>query len=105
MSKKIIQLSTKQCPPCQRLKQEIERIIDKTSYTYEYISLYNGVETNDPSFTYEQYWDEINANIKKYRSDYGVFFTSFPTILKQEDDKIELISTKDIIKMLQNESK
>ncbi len=104
MSKKIIQLSTKQCPPCQRLKREIEKIIDKTSYTYEYVSLYNGVEIDDPSFNYEGYWDEISNNIKKYRKQYGVFFASFPTIIKQENDKLEVISPKNIIKFLQDES-
>ena len=104
MSKKIIQLSTKQCPPCQRLKREIEKIIDKTSYTYEYVSLYNGVEANDPTFNIEQYWDEVNDNIKKYRKKYGVFFASFPIIIKQENDKLEVIPPKNIIKFLQDES-
>ena len=44
MSKKIIQLSTKQCPPCQEYRRKIENIIDKTDYEYEYISLYKGLK-------------------------------------------------------------
>jgi len=105
MSKKIIQLSTKQCSPCQRLRQEIEAVIDKTPYEYEYISLYNGVDKDDLSFTYDNYWSEINSNIIKYREQYGVRFFSFPTIIKQDDDKLELIDRRYIIKFLQDESK
>jgi hypothetical protein len=105
MSKKIIQLSTKQCPPCQKLRQEIESIIDKTPYTYKYISLYNGVEKDDPSFTYKKYWDEIEDNINIYRKKYKVNFYSFPTIIKEEDGKFELIPKDKILNILENESK
>lgn len=105
MSKKIIQLSTKQCPPCQKLREEIEKIINKTTYEYEYISLYNGVEKDDPSFTYKNYWDEIDSNIEIYRNKYGLNFFSFPTIIKQENNKFQLIPAKDIINILNNESK
>lgn len=105
MTKKIIQLSTKQCPPCQRLRSEIERVIDKTPYTYEYISLYNGPEMYEPEFDIEDYWVEVNNNITKYRKDFGVFFTSFPTIIKQEEDTKTLIPKQEIVKFLIDESK
>lgn len=105
MSKKIIQLSTKQCPPCQEYRRKIENIIDKTDYEYEYISLYNGVEINDESFTYENYWSEINSNIKEYRKQLGLFFMSFPTFVKQDGDKLSLVPKEQIIKFLQDESK
>ena len=105
MSKKIIQLSTKQCPPCQEYRRKIENIIDKTDYEYEYISLYNGIEIDDESFTYENYWSEINSNIKEYRTKLGLFFMSFPTFVKQDGDKLSLVPKEQIIKFLQDESK
>lgn len=105
MNKKIIQLSTKQCPPYQRLRKDIEKIIDKTPYTYEYISLYNGPDITEKEFSFDTYWNEIYANIVKYKKELGVHFTSFPTIVKQEEDKLEVIPSKDIIKFLIDESK
>lgn len=105
MTKKIIQLSTKQCPPCQRLRSEIERVIDKTPYTYEYISLYNGPDMHEKGFDIEDYWNEVNRNIIKYRQELGVFFTSFPTIIKQEADDLKMIPKQEIIKFLVDESK
>ncbi len=105
MSKKIIQLSTKQCPLCQEYRRKIENIIDKTDYEYEYISLYNGVEIDDESFTYENYWSEINSNIKEYRKQLGLFFMSFPTFVKQDGDNLSLVPKEQIIKFLQDESK
>lgn len=103
MTKKIIQLSTKQCPPCQRLRGEIEKIIDKTPYTYEYISLYNGPDMNEKEFDIDVYWSEVNNNLLKYTEDLGIKIYTFPTILIQEGESLERISKTDIIKFLQKE--
>lgn len=103
MSKKIIQLSTKQCAPCQFLRREIEKVIVNTPYEYEYISLYNGPDINEEEFDIDVYWSEVNNNLMKYTKELGVKIFTFPTVLIQEGDDLQLISKTDIIKFLQRE--
>lgn len=102
MSKKIIQLSTPQCPPCQVYKKEIEKIIGKTEYIFEYISLYTGP---DPIESYDDYWNEINNNLVKYTKEYGIILYTFPSFLIIENNQVSKIDKTQIIKFLQNESK
>lgn len=103
MSKKVIQLSTKQCAPCQFLRREIEKVIGNTPYEYEYISLYNGPDMNEKEFDIDTYWTEVNNNLLKYTEDLGIKIYTFPTILIQEGESLERISKTDIIKFLQKE--
>lgn len=103
MSKKVIQLSTKQCAPCQNLRREIEKVIGNTPYEYEYISLYNGPEMTEEEFNIDHYWDEVRINLDKYSKELGLKIYSFPTVLIKDDDKLEYISKHDIIKFLQKE--
>ena len=103
MSKKVIQLSTKQCAPCQHLRREIEKVIGNTSYEYEYISLYNGPDLNESEFNIDKYWDEINDNLVKYSDKLGIKIFTFPTILIQDGDNLERMSKTDIVKFLQKE--
>lgn len=106
MSKKIIQLSTKQCLSCQALKKQIESVIDKISYDYEYISLYDGPDMSEQDFNIETYWDEVNKNIKFYTKRLiGFPPRGLPIVMIEENDSLRLINKEEIINILRNESK
>ena len=106
MSKKIIQLSTKQCPPCQALKARIEKVIDKIPYEYEYISLYNGVDMSDPSFNIEQYWDEVGINIALNTKGLKSYVKrSLPIVILQEGDNKRELTNTELTEILRYESK
>jgi esterase/lipase len=105
MSKKIIQLSTKQCPPCQQLKQDIEKIIDKTSYTYEYVSMYNGPDMEDANFNFTEYWNQIDKVISLYKKEVEFIPRQLPIVLIKEDDIIKLSNKTEILNILRNEGK
>lgn len=105
MNKKIIQLSTKQCPPCQALKARIEKVIDKIPYEYEYISLYNGVDMDDLSFTYENYWDEVGANILINTKGLKSYVKrSLPIVMLQEGDNTRELNNTELTEILKYES-
>lgn len=94
---KLIQLSTSQCPPCVRYKETILKHIDKIPYEYEYIELYNGVDKTHPDFDIGEYWNQVHANIAKYREVYELNFMSFPTFIVEEGGEFKLIPKREVL--------
>ena len=100
MSKKIIQLSTKQCGRCQVAKRHIEKTLKNPHIQYEYISLADETKeyTRD---TINEYWNEVHENFNRHEENFHVNINpSLPAFILKEEDSYRQITQEEVYNLI-----